>query len=226
MELCYHSIYILQELIKDNLRDLDFFMELLTIFQIIILILSVVIHEVAHGYAALWMGDVTAKYAGRLTLNPIKHLDPMGSIFVPAILILFNSSFILGWAKPVPYNPYNLKNKRWGELVVAIAGPISNILLALFIAVIVRLVPNLSVAFIELAFIAALINLFLAFFNLIPIPPLDGSKILFNLFPNFALKFRGIIEMYGPFLLIIFVLFFSSFLAPLAFYTAQFLLGF
>lgn len=201
-------------------------MELLSIFQIIILILSVVIHEVAHGYAALWMGDVTAKYAGRLTMNPIKHLDPMGSIFIPALLILFQSSFILGWAKPVPYNPYNLRNKRWGELIVAIAGPISNILLAILVALIVRLVPGLSLAFIELAFITILINLFLAFFNLIPIPPLDGSKILFNLFPQFALKFRGKVEMYGPILLIIFVLFFSSFLAPLAFYTARFLVGF
>jgi Zn-dependent protease len=201
-------------------------MELLTIFQIIILILSVVIHEVAHGYAALWMGDVTAKYAGRLTMNPLKHLDPVGSVILPAILILFNSSFILGWAKPVPYNPYNLKNKRWGELIVAIAGPISNILLAILISVVIRFIPGLPMSFLELAFVAVLINLFLAFFNLIPIPPLDGSKILFNLFPKFALKFRGKIEMYGPILLILFVIFFSSFIAPLAFITAQFLIGF
>jgi len=202
-------------------------MEVLTIFQIIILILSVVIHEVAHGYAALWMGDVTAKYAGRLTLNPIKHLDPVGSIILPAILIMFNSSFILGWAKPVPYNPYNLRNKRWGELVVAIAGPISNILLALLISLVVRLYPGgLSMAFVEIAFIAVLINLFLALFNMIPIPPLDGSKILFNLFPGFALKYRTRMEMSGPFLLIIFVMFFSSFLAPVAFYIARLMTGF
>jgi Zn-dependent protease len=201
-------------------------MELLSIFQIIILILSVVIHEVAHGYAALWMGDVTAKYAGRLTMNPIKHLDPVGSVLVPVILILTGSRFLLGWAKPVPYNPYNLRNKRWGELIVAIAGPISNILLATLIALIVRLIPGLSMAFVELAFLAILINLFLAFFNLIPIPPLDGSKILFNLFPQFALKYRGRIEMYGPFLLLFFVFFFSGFLAPLALYAARFLVGF
>lgn len=200
-------------------------METLFIFQIIILILSVVIHEVAHGYAALLMGDVTAKYAGRLTLNPIKHLDPVGSFLVPGILILMNTSFILGWAKPVPYNPYNLKNQRWGELFVAIAGPISNILLAIVIALAVRMVPNPTYALIQIAEIAVLINIFLAFFNLIPIPPLDGSKILFNLFPEFALKFRNKVELFGPFLLIFFIIFFSGFLAPLAIDTTNFLLG-
>lgn len=96
------------------------------IFAIAILIMSVVIHEVAHGIAALWQGDVTAKYEGRLTLNPIAHIDPIGSILVPFFCALLPGSLMFGWAKPVPVNPYNFKNKRWGEALVAFAGPLSN----------------------------------------------------------------------------------------------------
>jgi Zn-dependent protease len=201
-------------------------MDTLIIFQIIILILSVIIHEVAHGYAALWMGDVTAKYAGRLSMNPIKHLDPFGSIILPALLVFSGVGVVFGWAKPVPYNPYNLKNQRWGELVVAIAGPISNIMLAVVIALIVRFVPFVfPPAFVELAFIAILINIFLAFFNMVPIPPLDGSKVLFNLFPSLALKIRGQLKVYGPFILLIFIFFFAQVIVPPAFSFARFLLG-
>ncbi len=198
------------------------------IFQIVILIMSVVIHEVAHGHAALYMGDVTAKYAGRLTMNPIKHLDPFGSIILPSLLVLTGTGFVVGWAKPVPYNPYNFKNKRWGELVVAAAGPLSNIGIAILMAAIVRLegVLGLSQVFVELAFITIIINLFLAFFNLVPIPPLDGSKILFGLFPNWSSKYRQTMEAYGLFLIIFFIIFLSGFLVPLVFSTAGFLISF
>src|SRR5665213_1716243 len=103
----------------------------LSLFTIVILILSVIMHEVAHGYAGGLLGDQTAKRAGRLTLNPIAHIDLFGSIIVPAVLVLTNAGFLFGWAKPVPYNPYNLKNQRWGEAIVGSAGVATNILLAL-----------------------------------------------------------------------------------------------
>src|SRR3989344_1310585 len=108
------------------------------LFQIAILIMSVVIHEVSHGYAASMLGDETARYQGRLTLNPIKHIDPVGSVVVPAISY-FLGGFIFGWAKPVPYNPYNLKPGRWSEAIVAIAGPLSNLSLALIFGALLRI---------------------------------------------------------------------------------------
>jgi len=98
------------------------------IFIIAILILSVVIHEVSHGYVAQMLGDPTARLAGRLTLNPIKHIDPLGSVVIPALLVITGANFLFGWAKPVPYNPYNLRYGRWGEALVAGAGPVTNIL--------------------------------------------------------------------------------------------------
>jgi Zn-dependent protease len=155
------------------------------IFSIIVLIFSVVIHEVAHGYTALMFGDSTAKNKGRLTLNPIKHIDIFGSIIVPMILILLPGNLILGWAKPVPYNPYNFKNRKWGEFWVAFAGPLSNILIGSVFIILIKLAPllGLSATIVTLAFVVVLINFVLAFFNLIPIPPLDGSKILLNLLP-------------------------------------------
>ena len=147
--------------------------------------MSVVIHEVSHGYAALALGDPTAKYQGRLTLNPISHLDPIGSFFVP-LIGYFAGRFIVGWAKPVPFNPYNLRNQRWGEALVAVAGPISNIALAILFGLTIRFLPeyiNISQSFLNLASSVVLINIILAIFNLIPIPPLDGSKILFAFLP-------------------------------------------
>lgn len=181
------------------------------ILIIVILILSVVIHEVAHGYAALWLGDRTAQYAGRLTLNPIKHLDLFGSIIIP--LLLSFSGVIFGWAKPVPYNPYNLRNRRWGELLVALAGPASNILIAIIFGIVIRLIGFDS----DLTFVAALIvqvNLVLAIFNLVPVPPLDGSKILFALLPPKYQHIRTFLERYGMILIIVFILFFWKLLSP------------
>src|SRR6185369_136655 len=107
------------------------------IFSIIILIFSVIIHEVSHGYAAYMQGDNTAKYAGRLTLNPLKHLEWFGSFFLP-VISYFLGGFIIGWAKPVPFNPYNLRNHRWGEALVAVAGPAANILIALIFGLSIR----------------------------------------------------------------------------------------
>lgn len=184
------------------------------IFTIIILILSVVVHEVSHGYAALWLGDQTAKFAGRLTLNPIKHLDPIGSIIVPLLLVTLSSGFIIGWAKPVPYNPYNLRNRRWGEVMVAAAGPLSNFFIAFVFGLIIRFGTGLPEAFIQLSFVIVLINLVLATFNLVPIPPLDGSKILFGVIPARFSYIRNTLEKSGLILLVIFIIFLWKYFLP------------
>lgn len=178
------------------------------ILIVLIVIFSVVVHEVAHGYAALWLGDTTAHYAGRLTLNPIKHMDFLGSFLVP--LLLSFSGVIFGWAKPVPYNPYNLRNRRWGELLVALAGPASNILLAIIFGMFIRLTSVDSLEMTSVLYVAAVIvnvNLVLAIFNLVPIPPLDGSKIAYALFPKQYGKIKDSLEKFG-FLLILFFIFF------------------
>lgn len=162
-------------------------MQLILIFEIAILVLSVIIHEVSHGYVANYLGDPTARLAGRLTLNPLKHLDWLGSVVIPGLLILFGG-FVFGWAKPVPYNPYNLRAGKWGPAYVAAAGPGANLLIALIFAVILRL-NIFSVSALPLLSLIVLLNIMLAVFNLIPVAPLDGSKILFALIPY---KYRGI----------------------------------
>ena len=171
------------------------------VFGIVILILSVVIHEVAHGVMANYLGDPTARLEGRLTLNPLKHLDPMGSIILPILLIVTHSPFLFGWAKPVPYNPYNLRRGgRFAEALVAAAGPGTNLLLALIFGGIIRFlsaggVPSATIA---LAFSAVITNVMLAIFNCIPIPPLDGSKIVEAFLPRSLAsqynRLRGILE--------------------------------
>lgn len=168
--------------------------------------MSVVIHEVSHGFMALSLGDPTAKYQGRLTLNPFSHLDPLGSVVVP-LLGYFFGGFIIGWAKPVPFNPYNLRKGRWGEALVAIAGPFSNIALALVFGLLVRFSQDLGLnqTFLDLASFVVIINITLAIFNLVPIPPLDGSKILFAFLPFSAQKIRSWFEQYGLILIILFV---------------------
>lgn len=187
------------------------------IFIIVILIMSVVIHELAHGYSALWLGDSTAKYAGRLTLNPIKHLDPIGSVLVPLLLYILPGNLIFGWAKPVPYNPYNLRNQKWGEAIVAAAGPLTNILIAVIFGLVVRLGAAsgiFSTAFIDLASIVVFMNIILAIFNLVPIPPLDGSKILFSVLPYHMQRFRLVLEQFGLILVIFFIFVLWQFIFP------------
>lgn len=160
-------------------------MEPIQIAMIFILIFSVVIHEMAHGYAANWLGDPTARLSGRLSANPLVHLDPMMSVILPGLLLFTGSPILFGAAKPVPYNPYNFTNQKWGEAIVAAAGPASNIAIAVIFAVIIRSAEalHLSQSFVELAFQVIILNIFLAIFNLVPIPPLDGSKILPKLLP-------------------------------------------
>lgn len=152
--------------------------------SLVILILSVIAHEVAHGYTADSLGDPTARLSGRLTMNPLPHIDPMGSIIIPVLLVFSGSSLLFGWAKPVPYNPYNLRGRRWGETFVALAGSATNLLLALIFGLIVRFgEADLPAAAISLAATITFVNLFLGFFNLIPFPPLDGFTALRSALP-------------------------------------------
>jgi len=196
-----------------------------TIFQIATLIMSVVIHEVSHGYAAEILGDPTARLQGRLTLNPLKHLDPVGSIIIPILTSL--TGFTFGWAKPVPYNPYNLRNQKWGELVVAAAGPLANIFLALVFGLLIRSVgATLSVAFVNIASTIVIINLMLAIFNLIPVPPLDGSKILWAFLPYRFRQVRESMERHSFLFVIIIVFAVWEFLSPLIVWLFKLITGF
>ena len=181
------------------------------IFIIAALILSIVLHEMAHGYAANWLGDPTARLQGRLSANPMVHLDPIGSVLVPGFLFLSGAGILFGWAKPVPYNPYNFTDQKYGEAKVAAAGPLVNIALALFFALLIRFSGDLGLtsAFVELAAYIVYINILLAFFNMIPIPPLDGSKILHAFLPfSAAMRYRELmqtVERYGLFFTFAFI---------------------
>jgi Zn-dependent protease len=185
---------------------------------LVVLILSIIAHEVAHGYAANSLGDPTAKLAGRLTLNPLAHIDPLGSILIPALLVITGSPILFGWAKPVPYNPYNLRNQRWGEAIVAVAGSATNLLLAIIFAIIIRLAST-TLSTSSLSFLAtiAFVNLFLGLFNLIPFPPLDGFTVLRGILPyrlSYSFHtFENRIRAYGPIALLAFLLIFSYILA-------------
>ncbi len=184
----------------------------LTIFSIAILIMSVIIHEVSHGFAADMLGDPTARLQGRLTLNPLKHIDPVGSILVPLITSMFGFTF--GWAKPVPYNPYNLKDKRMGEFLIAAAGPLSNLLIALIFGTIIRFTVATAITpFIEICTYIVTINIVLAVFNLIPVPPLDGSKLFLSFLPNQFGRFRQALERLGPIFVMIIVIFLWQFVS-------------
>src|SRR3989344_1765966 len=155
------------------------------IFFFLVLIVSIILHEVSHGYMANWLGDPTARLAGRLTLNPLPHIDPVGSVLLPAILLftqpITGFPLLIGYAKPVPYNPYNLPGK-YDEVLVAGAGPAVNIFLALLFSLLIRVVGESPMT--ELFVLIVYINLLLALFNLIPLPPLDGSKVLSGILPG------------------------------------------
>lgn len=193
------------------------------IVKFIALILAVVIHEVAHGYAAYVLGDPTAKRAHRLTLNPLAHLDIFGSILLPMVLVLVNSPVLLGWAKPVPFNPGYFKNPRRGIMIVGAAGPLTNFAAAIVSAVIFRFVaplPQLAALFL---FFFCATNLILGIFNLIPIPPLDGSRIVMGILPENLLRPYMQLESFG--FIIVFGLLWLGVLDYVVMPVYQFLMG-
>jgi Zn-dependent protease len=179
-------------------------MEVITIFTLLILLFSVIIHEVSHGSVAYALGDSTAKDEGRLSLNPLVHIDLVGSILLP-MLLLFSGMPIIGWAKPVPINPMNFSDRRWGDLKVSLAGPLSNFIIALIFGLIIKLMPSLPQSFLTIAAIVVLYNIVLGLFNLIPIPPLDGSHILFSLLPDSFEGFKVFLWQYGFILLMLLI---------------------
>jgi len=201
------------------------------LFLYVVIVLSASFHEFAHGFVAYKLGDNTAKDAGRLTLNPLAHIDMIGTVLVPLFLLISSGTFI-GWAKPVPYNPYNLRDRKYGSLKVGLAGPAANFLIAIILGILLRLVfagvfgASLLVSGQGSFFLSALalivyINIFLGLFNLIPIPPLDGSKALMDLFPG-ASRSLAAVGIFGIFLALL-VSFFI--LSPIAQFVFQFIIG-
>jgi Zn-dependent protease len=180
------------------------------LFDLLIIIASAIVHEVSHGLMARALGDKTAQYAGRLTLNPVAHIDLYGSILLPlALWFMSGGTFFFASAKPVPYNPYNLKNQQWGPAAVGAAGPATNLLIAAVFALLIHAI-GFNNAFGWLFVRVVIINCSLAIFNLIPIPPLDGSKILFALLPTRYDHYKFLLERYGFFFVFIFVFFFGG----------------
>jgi len=208
-----------------------------SIFALTVLIFSVMIHEVSHGAIADKLGDDTARVMGRLNLNPLNHIDPVGSVLLPLFLVLVGSPIFFGWAKPVPYNPFNLKDPKRGAALIGAAGPLSNISLAVIFGILSRILPldhstrlllaqaapagntaaiNSPVEALFFAFmIIIFINLLLAIFNLVPIPPLDGSKVLFAILPSGYFRLQQFLEQYGIIVLLLFIFFGFGIILPI-----------
>jgi len=195
------------------------------VFQIIVLVFSAVIHEYMHGWVAHRLGDMTAKNAGRLTLNSFKHLEWFGSFFLPLVMLISNMPFLFAWAKPVPYNPYHLKDKKYGEAKVAIAGSLGNLAIALFFGLFLRVFSPGGIVFFGLVSLIVYINLILAIFNLVPLPPLDGSKVLAAFLPAKAREKFLSLERFGFVLVILFVMLAGSAIIPVVNFLFNFIVG-
>ena len=197
---------------------LDSIINLQILSFLIAIVVGLTIHEFSHAFLANYLGDPTAKYEGRLSLNPIRHLDPLGTALL--LIFLFTVGLGFGWGKPVPINPYNLRH-RHGELLVSLAGPLSNFLLSLLLVILLALLPpaitkGWSTDFFNLIWTIVSVNIMLGIFNLIPVPPLDGSKILFDLLPAGQSEFKASLERYGPFVLIMVIFFGIGFIGSFA----------
>lgn len=190
-------------------------MELLgLIFFFAILVPSSIFHEYMHGWVANQLGDPTAKYAGRLTLNPVVHVDMFGTFLLPLLLLLASGgNFLFAYAKPVPFNPYNLRWKKWGAAAVGVAGPAANLLVALVFGIVSHVMPTPEL--VQLAQIIVYANVLLAVFNLVPIPPLDGSKVLFAALPPSMNHVQRFMERWGVALLFVFIFIGFDTIAPI-----------
>ncbi len=181
----------------------------LGIIQIFVLLFAITIHEASHGWVAYKLGDPTAYLQGRVTLNPIAHIDPLGTIIFPILLVVMRTGFVFGWAKPVPVNPYNLKNPRRDNLWISAAGPLSNILVAFISIILLKLIFPINLSIIRglsiILYYSVLLNIILAVFNLIPIPPLDGSGVLMGLLPEKAAEQYDRIRPFGFIILLLLI---------------------
>jgi Zn-dependent protease len=202
-------------------------MDLNTIFYIIVLIYSIILHEIGHAIVADIEGDKTARLAGRITLNPIPHIDPLGSVIFP-ILSYLSFGGAMGWAKGVPYNPANLRRPKIGEALVSVAGIATNLIIAIFFGLICRFFLGENSPFFNICLIIVLVNTSLAFFNLLPIPPFDGARIFTALFPKLGKKYVYMADSLGPVALIASIVLASyiwKFLSPLVYIFARFIIG-
>ncbi|OQX71716.1 hypothetical protein B6D52_00355 [Candidatus Parcubacteria bacterium 4484_255] len=194
------------------------------LFFFFIIIPSAIIHEYAHAWAADQLGDPTAKEAGRLTLNPIAHIDIWGTVLMPIFLFLLSGGrFVFAYAKPVPFNPYNLKNQKHGSGLVALAGPLANLIIALIFGLIIRFSEFNQ--FTSLLSVIVYANVLLAIFNLLPIPPLDGSRILFAFLPSRFRYYEMVMQRYGFFILLLFIFFGFQIIFPIIFNIYKLIVG-
>lgn len=205
-------------------------MDILSIIRLLfIYVVAITVHEYSHAAVGHYLGDPTAKQQGRLTLNPMAHIDPLTTLALPVILILAGSPVIFGAARPVPFNPYMVRYAERGAALIALAGPMSNFLVAIIVAVVVRLVPSLGLAGGSLLILMIQINIALGLFNLIPIPPLDGSRVVYAFVPEAVREAMERFERMGPIaILVIFLVafpFISPYLGTVTNAVTRFLLG-
>lgn len=201
------------------------------ILQLFILFFSIIIHEYAHGRVAFLRGDPTAYHQGRLTFNPLPHIDPFGTIILPLLQWLMLGRVLFGYAKPVPINPFLLKNPKKDITWVGLAGPIANLLIGVIAGLIMRMhfkqIINLNALFQNLIWYFCVINIWLAFVNLVPVPPLDGSRIIFGFLPKKILPAWIEYEKMGMFLLMLLIItgFFENILSPIVDYSIKVIVG-